>query len=279
MRRSPISISAIEAAFALVSHLRTFPETESEEEAIAHLERGPAHLARLNYAAGRELLSVLGSDSFLATDDRPRALRGILGKYARLYRPIWILAAPRGRHWCRRSVDEDTEQCLLDAALFDELPSPEVVDWWDDLASMARGDTALAALDVGRAGEKLSLEHETARLGSQGIAHLVPVWVALEDNTAGYDIRSWRSATDGSLTPLLIEVKAFSGSWARFFLTRHEWETALRYPDRYCFHIWDLQARSLHEMSVPEVAAHVPSNQGRGSWESVEITVPRRSVQ
>lgn len=279
MPPSPISISAIEAAIALVAHFRTFPETESEDEAIAHLVRGPAHLARLNYSAGSALISALGRDSFLLRDDFPRALRGILGKYVRLFRPIWILGAPKGRHWCRRSVDEDTEQCLLDAGLLDESPSPEVVDWWDNLAAVVRGERAAASLEVGRAGEKLTLEHEGARLVARGMGHLVPVWVAVEDNTAGYDIRSWSSATDGSTIPRLIEVKAFSGSRARFFLSRHEWETALRYPDRYCFHIWDLESRALLEMGVAEMEGHVPSDQGRGSWGSVEITIQPRFAQ
>lgn len=279
MPRSPISISAIEAAFALVSHFRTFPETESEDEAIAHLVRGPAHLARLNYAAGSALLSALGRDSFLVVDDFPRALRDILGKYVRLFRPVWILGAPKGRHWCHRSVDEDTEQCLLDAELLEDPPSPEVVDWWDNLATMVRGERAAASLDVGRAGEKLSLEHESARLASEGVGHLEPVWVAVEDNTAGYDIRSWSLAADGSPIPRLIEVKAFSGSSAHFFVSRHEWETALRFPDRYCFHIWNLETRSLREIGVAEMEGHIPSDQGRGSWESVEITVPLRSAQ
>lgn len=101
-----------------------------------------------------------------------------------------------------------------------------------------------------------------------------PQWVAIEDNTAGYDVLSY---DPGIVQPLnrLIEVKSTIASPLRFQLTRHEWEHACKFGPSYHFHIWDLQAPPyrLYERSAAEIAPHIPKDNEKGRWKLAEIPV------
>jgi hypothetical protein len=119
----------------------------------------------------------------------------------------------------------------------------------------------------------LSFDHEVARLAELGIAKS-PRWVAIDDNTAGYDILSYDR---GPLEPIsrLVEVKSTIQSPLRFFVSRNEWNLANRSGTAYTFHVWDLRADQprLYERTAAQVGMHIPLDQGKGKWTVAEIPV------
>ena len=58
-------------------------------------------------------------------------------------------------------------------------------------------------------------------------------WVALDDDSLGYDIRNV-----GSSPERCIEVKGSQGSGARFFLSSNEWSVGHELGDAYEIHFW-----------------------------------------
>jgi hypothetical protein len=76
------------------------------------------------------------------------------------------------------------------------------------------------------------------------------------------------------LSPLRIEVKTSNSTpdVSMLHISRNEWAFA-RVSDNYVFHPWSLlPPPKLVEVSFQQIAKHIPTNQGSGDWESVEIT-------
>jgi hypothetical protein len=61
--------------------------------------------------------------------------------------------------------------------------------------------------------------------------------LSVEDNAVGYDIQSFGP---GAIEPVnrLIEVKSSMRDPPQIFITRNEWEAAIRFGRSYVFHIW-----------------------------------------
>jgi hypothetical protein len=75
---------------------------------------------------------------------------------------------------------------------------------------------------------------------------------------------------------LNIEVKTSNSTWevASFYISKNEWSVAMTSPN-YMFHLWVLIPKSiLYIVSVKTIAEHVPTNNGDGIWQSVEIPYP-----
>ena len=115
--------------------------------------------------------------------------------------------------------------------------------------------------------------HETERLVDEGILKY-PIWIALEDNLAGYDVLSFQQAKGGDeVDDLRIEVKAASYSPTHFILTRPDWDMASQQPELHLFHIWNLETEELLKLSVSDMAAHIPSDSGTGLWREVRVAL------
>ena len=133
-------------------------------------------------------------------------------------------------------------------------------------AASARGQKNDRLTAIGRQGERLTLAHEEGRTGRK------PKWVAVDNNEDGYDVLS--IVDMGDQRSLSIEVKSstmgFSGA---FHVSRNEWERAEE-TDSHTFHLWAMFSNrdpSLAVIPPHEMRSHIPSDQGSGSWESVEI--------
>jgi hypothetical protein len=158
-------------------------------------------------------------------------LRAGLGTLIDAHRPWWCRFFPYGRQRLATALTQDELQTFRSAGLFEEVPPAEVVEWWDAFAALIRSAEDERLHAQGRYGERLSLTYERDRLVSLGISE-EPKWVALDDNSAGYDIQSYEH-TDYGLKNLLIEVKSSQRSPPRLVLTRGEWSAAVRYGDAY----------------------------------------------
>jgi hypothetical protein len=203
-------------------------------------------------------LKVHGAGSYEA------ALRCIVLDYVELQKPDWLQNATYGRSRVLNFCPVGVRQVLVEAGLAGA-PTRDVVDFWDLLASIARGLQQDHLVAIGREGERLTLALEETRTGAK------PRWMAVESNQDGYDVLSIKSAEDRAL--LSIEVKASrAGMEGRLHLTRHEWEVALDRP-AHVFHLWDLSTNppALATVSMEAMAAHVPVDTGAGGWEVVEV--------
>ena len=193
--------------------------------------------------------------------------RVILSQYISCCEPAWASRIPYGRKEAYLSMGIEEQRCFDESGLM-ESTDTDVIDWWDSLAEIERTKHNTLLLDVGREGERLTIEYERNRGAN-------PLWYSLDSNLAGYDILSQQvTAPDRSI---LIEVKASSKSLtsATCVITRNEWETAQRKNNvnRYYFYLWHLNSgqKKLAIIDVTAMKKHVPTDAHNGRWESVSI--------
>lgn len=197
--------------------------------------------------------------------------REVIDAVARQLSPTWLGSLPRGRSFLMDSLGADVLECFRRSGALDASPEKEVVQWLDSLAMLARNERDSQLLETGREGERLSLDLEIRRCQAFADAPKVE-WVALNDNTAGYDIRSSVITGEG-IKSKFIEVKATTTGRKEFFLTRHEWEVARRVGNAYCVHLWNLNTSQLDELNFAELSLHIPIDQGNGFWASTRISL------
>ena len=202
--------------------------------------------------------------------DRQTRLRFQLANVIETFRPPWAALLPKGRKETQMGLPAPIKQCFKEALLFAP-PSNDVVEWWDRLAGIMREQSARRLMEIGRRGERLSMDYEANRTG------IVPQWKAIETNYAGYDVLSVHSPED--TRALKIEVKASTHLFrdARLNVTQNEWQTATTNPEAYLFHFWLLELPqtppSLYVIRSDEVLNHIPENQGRGDWTNTAIPI------
>jgi hypothetical protein len=183
----------------------------------------------------------------------------------------WGRQITLGRTFFTRKLDQDRLSIFRIAGLLHDPPDDEVVDWWDRTARGQRLEAAIARDERSRAAEKLTMDHETKRLRAAG-RNEAPVWMSVEDNTVGYDVRS-HTITQFGVNNLQIEVKASIANPLEFHVTKNEWRVAQIFGVAYIFHIWDMRRNPpiLHVRTVAEVEPHIPKNQADGEWADVII--------
>lgn len=259
-------MSAFVALIGLRRYLNDYPNTPVQE-AVVSLQRSDADLAAADFLGAMRLHEQL-ADS-VDFSDPISGLRAGLGILIEVHRPWWCRFFPYGRQRLATALTQDELQTFRSAGLFDDKPPSEVVEWWDGFASLVRKANDERKSAQGRYGERLSLDYERKRLNALGISE-EPKWVALDDNSAGYDIQSY-DLTDYGLKNRLIEVKSSQRIPARMILTRGEWDTASKYGEAYTFHLWQLPSEELIVLTVADIAKHVPEDAGMGRWSELEI--------
>jgi hypothetical protein len=183
---------------------------------------------------------------------------------------IWTKSITLGRQKFIQKLSRDEVSCFRCAKLLDDPPSDETVAWWDRLQSDSREISSALRTDQGRYAEKLSIDFEIKRLEKLGI-YKRPIWMAVEDNTVGYDILSFDLGLTQPITRL-IEVKSFAGA-PRFFVTRNEWTTAQKFSRGYVFHIWEINREKLHERTVEQLQPQIPSDGEGGQWQEAVLSL------
>lgn len=258
---------AVFSAFVRISKtLREQPALDVK--GAAELIRKTSHDSyALDFEAAIELID--SSVIELKGSSYDAQLRHFLIALIRLEQPWWLRLVPYGRDKLRMALDADRLQCFKSASLFDEIPDSEVVAWWDELGSLVRGAVDSEKMISAREAERLSLEHERKRLHKLGIAK-DPLWVALDDNTLGYDILSYDLHGE-HVVSRLVEVKSTKSD--AIFVTRNEWNNALTAKDRYVFHVWKMPEQRIEEFPVNKVGVHIPQDRGKGIWQNVQIAV------
>lgn len=221
--------------------------------------------AGLDFAGGIAILEALGP----AVESAHESYQLLIEMEAKRSVPTWLAVLPRGRLAFRDVLTTDVQECFRRAGAFAEQPTQDAVEFLDRLANAARAQANLALVESGRTAERKSFDLEVVRCAA--ISGAPPVeWVALDDNSAGFDIRSSRHV-DGRASPKLIEVKSCRSYPLQMIVTRNEWQTACRNRDSFVVHLWDLVADQLHELSWENLQFHMPVDQGNGRWDSATL--------
>ena len=264
-------ISVIDAGLSICRHQQEYHEL-SVEDAIRQLRNGPAYLAGYDYIRAVDLGHQIGWDIFNTSGSRQTQLQETLKHLAMRLKPFWARISHLGRRRVLQVISEDQRQCLEFAGLLTVPPSDAAVIWWDEVSAFFRAEEEQRNIEIGREGERRTMAHETQRLKDEGISN-TPIWVALDDNRAGYDVLSFQRTRNGNVNDLRIEVKAAAYSPAHFILTRHEWDTASQNPELHLFHIWNLDTEKLLKLSVFDMGVHMPTDSGAGRWREVKVTL------
>lgn len=270
---TPLSPGLAQGCFALIDLIgRQALAAEEVLTAFGQLGSAPSSTV-LEMSQALDWIS-LGLDGRLAATPRGERLfaqagyapmlRQALLDYVETIRPPWLQNASYGRARVLAFVGPEIGQVLVEADLTTG-HDQALVDFWDRLAALARGQHDDRMLAIGRVGERLSLRHEAERTGRS------PKWVSIESNDDGYDVLSIASRDDAK--PLTIEVKTSTvGLAGVFHLTRREWRRATS-PGDHRFHLWDVTgpAPRLAVVSTEDVLPHAPVNLGKGSWSAFEV--------
>jgi hypothetical protein len=209
-------------------------------------------------------LTPRGSD-LLELKQTEVALRYQIADVIDSYSPSWGPLLSRGRIESLQYLPIDIQQCLREAGLLGQIDD-SIIGWWDTVAEATRKSVSEAKLRIGRIGERLSLNYERQRTGTE------PIWQSIESNLCGYDILSVREP--GSTSRLCIEVKTSNSTpgASTCHLTRLEWEVA-RTSENFAFHLWALQPKpTLYIADAESVSASIPDDKGDGHWESVFVS-------
>jgi len=264
-----LQLSAITPLVELRRYLAKNPEVSPEVAAAALIEID-ASFSASDHEAALELHGIL--DPTLLFIDFTCDLRKALAYVVVSRRPQWAKRVYLGRARFLseiEKIDAEVKRCFREAGLFVEVPTDDVVYWWDCLNHEIRGIQNFENFVQGRTAEQKSLDYERAKLKDWGI-DLEPKWQAIEDNTSGYDILSYRPS-DGFPTNLLIEVKSSSRNPPAIIISRNEWDKAQAAKENYIFHVWDVKANKLHEWSCDMISNHMPADNGKGTWTNVEV--------
>jgi hypothetical protein len=263
-------VSVLQGGLALRQHLLAYPEC-APEEAIRQLENGPIAQGRYDYQTAYEVASLHGWEPFEPFESSVSGLQQAISSLAKKAKPLWARMAILGREKVRRLLDADQEQCLRYADLLKTPLDNSGMKWWDDLARFFRSLQQERNEDIGRKAERLTVAYEYTRLLDFGISAR-PQWIALEDNTVGYDVMSFRQNGDRTF-PIHIEVKGTTAVPARFFLTRNEWDKARSIGDSYFVYVWNIKDLKLWVISLEVLSQHVPIDSGNGRWETVVLVI------
>ena len=115
----------------------------------------------------------------------------LLLDYIREIQPYWIYILRRGRFFTTQHSPEGVRQVIHECGLANGTDQ-SVTSFWDEVMKYTFKDKSSRAVETGRTGEILTLRYETDRTKTS------PVWTAMEDSSAGYDVESLVSFTDRS---------------------------------------------------------------------------------
>jgi len=166
------------------------------------------------------------------------------------YPPTWVAYWQGDPTSIDLVLPDPTRELLREAKLLSSISihDLEAWAWWDALKQVPPiEETAGQRKAVGDAAEELSFLFEKQRLAAEGFVDLAERvrWVARESPAYGFDILSFCGVTHNASAPrnaLAIEVKGMSvvvRESLNFYITHHEWGTAVSLGNSHIFHLWD----------------------------------------
>ena len=263
--RSPIRPSVLYAGIEVVRECTR--SGRAPTEALSYIRQGDSDRTSFDYPTASNVACIHGWNVFSDHPSIKVAFRDTLKHLIENIRPIWIRLLPGGRAKVVSLLDIDLKQCIRIAGLLNS--DDASVAWWDAVTVLGREWTHAERIQIGRAAERRAMARERRLLKDR---EMHPIWVAIDDNAAGYDIQSWRLEFRPSGEPIerYIEVKATS-SLGIVHITRRQWMFAQTYPDQWELQIWLDKCKSPTILRLDDIRPHIALNQGSGSWSEIEI--------
>lgn len=267
------TISAFEGLRLMRGVVATVPEVTVEACPAALIAHSP-QAKNYDIDAAKELHPLVAAD---APHETVMFYRECILAVLLLKMPAFakLMTLGRGRFIKRIKGDDyrDIRSVFREAKLLDDPPSGGDISWWDTVQGRVRLNFDQERLVRARCAESLSIEFEQAELAKLGIT-TAPVWMAIDDNTAGYDVLSYRPTPMGE-SNLLIEVKSTIASPLRFYVSRNEWDNADQVGEAYLFHVWDMDKNPpiLHIRTVEQIRPHIPTDNEKGKWTNAQIPI------
>jgi hypothetical protein len=258
-----LTMSAFEAAYVLRTFRKRQP-TLTDAELVQLAKAVNINFFPHDFLAGQQVERLISDSNH---EDLELFFTNAIDIVIAMFQPFWVRLAPSGRSSVCAAIGDNGKQCFRNAGLLGT--TERAIAWWDRMANNVRLEQDAARLMQGRHGERLSFEREREWLRREGVDK-VPEWVALEDNSLGYDILSYRWH-EGHLVNRLIEVKTTYTKPPFIILTKNEWWSADRFGDAFEYHIWTLPDEVLSVRAVEEVRPHIPHDVGGGTWLDARI--------
>ena len=220
---------------------------------------------------GIEIISELNSET--KEIDYQITLRKILNKYLRDEKPGFLLRITGGRDYFLNYIDENFEQLLNDAGLYNEInlnkEGKEIRHWWDDLSDFVRDLDEDKKLELGREGEEKTIIYETNKLKRLNIQKK-PKWVSYEDNRIGYDVLSW----DKEQNEIFIEVKSTNNANGLFYLSKGEWRVSIAKKNNYFIHVWIQNRKEPRIITYNELnsKSYKIEDSSNAEWDTIKVT-------
>lgn len=190
----------------------------------------------------------------------------LLKLYLLTQNPSWIFEIYKGIKIAKSSlsVPDNFKHIFKTFNLFD-ITNKASIHWWDSIKDIRRSYEESRLTRIGREGEFLIIDFEKERTGIE------PEHISIDDDDAGYDIKSVKSKKDKS--NLLIEVKNSTQREIRFFISRNEYLTCLMNKKSYKMYLLHTLKDSivLYVFDHKLLSKHVSKNIGLGRFESVQI--------
>lgn len=144
------------------------------------------------------------------------------------------------------AIDPEWEYLLDNAKLFD-FTDNDTINWWSSVLMKYEDYKEKKKKAIGDVGEKLTYIHELDRISHDGFtpSKSFVKWASQISDRFGYDIASIRGQffkhNKIEKDKIQIEVKSSDSANIeafRFFISKPEWNTALRNIDSYFFYCW-----------------------------------------
>ncbi|MDU1280011.1 MAG: DUF3883 domain-containing protein [Clostridium sp.] len=269
MSESFLKASIIYATFNIKKHNLIY--NTFIDDTIRYLKSGSSQYANFDYSNGKLLGDKIGWNKLLDINNTESFFRFCIKHIAITFKPFWFKIAYLGRKRVFSILSEDQLQCFNIAGLTTEIPSEDIIQWWEDIYILSREINNLEKLELGKLGELKTIELENKRLKNMGIDR-VAKRVSIDDNCLGYDVLSYR-LNNNDIVELKIEVKSYSFGVPHFYISLNEWLVAENNTDNFMFYIWNISSDSLLELSPKDISEHIPDNNGCGSWQSIKISL------
>lgn len=181
----------------------------------------------------------------------------ILNKHILAKKPYW-LAFPDDDYEVFTSIIPNEWKDLFLAANLLDFSSGLTLSWWRNVFEQLDERETHHKKEVGRYGEMLTIAFERERLEKCIIRDFqtLVLWVSQLSDSFGYDISSV-TGNYSSINPrkkIKIEVKSTVSTNPRrfrFYISRNEWETAMKEIEDYYFYFW-------YSVDVSNMNAHFP---------------------
>jgi len=271
------TIGIIEAGINLIEELEI--DTERTVKDIIRVKKETNTLTE-DYKNAESLILDYGETLFKDDGKFQKLEKSILFNMISTLSPPWKSSLRHGRELFFSYIKELEEggniyQVFLHAGLNDS--SEETISWWKLIANLSNTANEDRKEMLGLEGEILTIKYEKDKLDELNIDQkLYKIdHIASYDNSAGFDVLSWRKNSNDEIYEIQIESKMSAREVSDFHLTRNEFDKSLSNQDTFCVYLWkkeNIYGDTPLKYDAKWLEKNTPKDQGTSYWSEVTIT-------